>query len=534
MSTNLEPVMTDIRIYPVFGPERDTYLRMIYGTKSQPWSGVTSGRFYDKRALPVPWSPIDRTWFQIDLPDKTYDGFVAKVIVKREGNVEGGASEALSVALAYPTTVFSTRLGKGLNKLQLVDTKRNVEIAVTEVTAARYATFLQSLANKIHSNVWQRLEILENDIFSEDATALTAPLMGFDEHFPNALNLNRTMRALVVNALMNYPSSVRSIEDIGQALFGSRPLVFKAKRSDWSNGWLSGVETRPDQNSSRSIMLWPPNMISARFANIATISWNAGLETISKKSIIEVEGLMHDFSSLLDPIEYDYKDIESWIELQSSFEENEFNFWPHNRPMGIIQQPGLWDYERSYFDAGSTFDSGSEMDQSSKSIDPAQNGFVGLSISPRRPLDPTGEIPVGMLSMSSCELVATCEAYVGELIDTEELIWVLDETSTLADVVLFNASAPVTIDTAVVPGGPGLGLYVEITNISSDHVHLASTLTKSQMAAIKAGTPLVVLSQNPAESDIVDHQHSLTISWLDGWVIDFDNNHGHGVNVIEV
>jgi hypothetical protein len=105
-ANSAEVESTSVRLYPIFGPERDPYLRMIYGTKSAPWSGLTPGRFYDKRAMPVPYLPLERTWFQVDLPNKDLDGVTAKAKIYREGSVEEGAADTLSVLLAYPVAVL--------------------------------------------------------------------------------------------------------------------------------------------------------------------------------------------------------------------------------------------------------------------------------------------------------------------------------------------------------------------------------------------------------------------------------------------
>lgn len=532
MNTNAEVESTGIRLYPIFGPERAPYLRMIYGTKSAPWSGLTPGRFYDKRALPVPYLPLERTWFQIDLPSAELDGVTARAKIYREGSVEEGAADTLSVLLTYPVSVFSLRLGQGLNRVQLINPSTGVEIAETMVTSVRYASFTAALARQIQANVWQRLDLLENDIFSEDATALTAPLFNFDEHLSPAPNLNRVMRSILVNAFMNYPTATRAFTDLGQALLSNAPLVTIPSRRALDDAWLGGVESASDHASSRRIFIWPPNAISARYANFSFLGIASGKNAYLDRLQAQLEDREHDFRQLANPISYDYQDVESWIELQSSVEENEFNFWPHNRTMALIQAPGLWDYERSYFDSSSTFDSGHEFNSASKSLDPANSGYVGITATPRRPLDPTGEIPTGVVALSANEAVATDETSVAGFSSVETFSWDVEEVGTLGSV--FGAVEVININYPVVAGGSGLGLHVLVTDVSSGHTHLASTLTRTQVASVKGGTPLAMLSQLPEQSDYNHHQHSLTISWRDGWVIDFDDNHGHGVHVTEV
>ena len=531
-TNNVEVEAGSIRLYPIFGPERDSYLRMIYGTRSAPWSGITAGRFYDKRALPVPWLPLERTWFQVDLPSPELDGVTARIKIYREGNVDEGAADTLSVLLTYPTAVFSVRLGRGLNRLQLINPSTAVELAETMVTAVRYAAFTAALARQLQSNVWQRLEILENDIFGEDAVALTAPLFNFDEFLPNPPNLNRVMRSIIVNAFMNYPTATRAFTDLGQAILGNSPLVAKSLRHTLDDNWLGGVDSSADHASSRSIMLWPPNAISARYANFAAIGFGTKQDVFVERLQAQVASREHDFSSLAKPIEFAYQDVESWIELQSDIEEVEFNFWPHNRTMAVVQSPGMWDYERAYFDTGSSFDSGHELSVSSKSLDPALTGFVGLPVSQRRPLDPTGEIPTGVIATTAMEAIFSNNTAVVGFSQVETFNWDTEEVGTLAT--LFNSDQPVTIAYPIVPGGAELAFHMLITDVSSGHTHLASTLSKSDVAAIKAGTPLVMQTQLPADGYIVDHQHNIIISWRDGWTIDFNDNHGHGVQITEV
>lgn len=531
-ANSAEVESTSVRLYPIFGPERDPYLRMIYGTKSAPWSGLTPGRFYDKRAMPVPYLPLERTWFQVDLPNKDLDGVTAKAKIYREGSVEEGAADTLSVLLAYPVAVFSLRLGQGLNRVQLVNASTGAEIAETMVTAVRYASFTAALARQIQANVWQRLDLLENDIFSEDAVALTAPLFNFDEHLSPAPNLNRVMRSIVVNAFMNYPTATRAFTDLGQALLSNAPLVTAPLRRTLDDAWLGGVEGANDHNSSRVIFIWPPNSLSARYANFSFIGLGTRKDVYLDRAQAQFEDREHDFRDLTKPVVYSYQDVESWIELLSNTEENEFDFWPHNRTMALVQAPGLWDYERSYLDSGSLFDSGHEFDTAAKSLDPANGGYVGLSVTQRRPLDPTGEIPTGVIALSANEAVATDETFVSSLTVIETFSWDVEELGTLATI--FGADSSITINQPIVAGGAGLGLHVLITDVSSNHTHLASTLTRTQVAAIKAGAPLTMLSQLPEQSDYAHHQHSLTVSWRDGWVIDFSDNHGHGVYVTEV
>jgi hypothetical protein len=401
---------------PVFGDEKDTYLRMVYGTQSAPFAGVTPGRFYDLRALPVPYVKLDKTWFVLELADDTYDGQLASVVVTRENTAEDGATKKMSITLTYPKTFFGVHLAKGLNGID-VSLSDGTELANIPIIAARYATFLYHYASELYADTWERLEFLSTELFGSMPIGFTKPLIGFDDYLPHAQNINEISRLFVVDAFMNGLGSTQGIEKLSQALLGSTPLVSKPVSRWISDSWVNHPLSTADQLNGRELDVWSPDDLSSRWVNFSRLFWNSGNDVTAGKIDVSVDDLAHDFSALEDPIERDYDAGSEWIETESQSESNTFDFQVYERNHGFIQRPGLFDYARSTFDTKSSFDSTHVFDTSVKSFDPKMDGSVGKPITPG-PLFYSGDsVPMGILSRSAALFEFTKETYVSSMTD---------------------------------------------------------------------------------------------------------------------
>lgn len=528
---NLSPAL----LSPVFGPEKETYLRLVYGTTSRPFGGLTPGRFYDLRALPLPYQKFDKTWFQLEFVDIVLDGQVVDIVVDRKSPVED-TSAHMSITLSYPITLFSVRLGKGANSIRVV-APNGFELARISVVATRYASYLHALALEIFSNTWQKLETLGTSIFGPNPTALTAPLIGFDEQLPHPPNMNQIARRFIVDAMMNLTGSSQGISKLVTALLGSAPIFSKHERRGLNESWIDGAMSYADQMNGLEIGVWSPNLIASRWSNFSRLAWNTGNEVTTYDPNVRVDLQEHDFSELNEPIVRSYDDGTEWIELVLQEETSVFDFWPHNRSHAFVQAPGLFDYERSYFDTGSLFDSGHEFDTINKSLDPKHDGYVGVAITPGPLYHVSDSPPVGILSLSASDFGFSIETQLLSSSMKETILWTAELVKSLSDSSMFNAQTLLALPNVPASSGeladPVIGMLVELRSLTSGHEHLPLTLTKGQRSAIKAGTPLIVLSQNPSDPLVAAHQHALTISWRDGWVISMPDNHGHEAFITE-
>jgi hypothetical protein len=385
---------------PVLGDEKDTYLRMVYGTQSAPFSGVTPGRFYDLRARPVPYVKFDKTWFVLELSDDTYDGQLATVVVTRENTAEDGATKKMSITLMYPKTFFGVHLAKGLNGIS-VSLSDGTELANIPIIAARYATFLYQYALELYTDTWERLELIGTELFGAMPIGLTKPLIGFDDYLPHAQNVNEIARLFVVDAFMNSLGSTQGIEKLSQALIGSTPLISKPVSHWVGDAWVNHPLSTSDQLNGREFDVWTPDDLSSRWVNFSRLFWNSGNTVTAGKIDVSVDGLAHDFSALEDPVERDYDAGSEWIETESQSESNTFDFQVYDHNHAVVQRPGLFDYARSTFDTSSAFNSNHVFDTVMRSLDPKMDGDVGMSVTPG-PLFYSGDsIPMGILSRSA-------------------------------------------------------------------------------------------------------------------------------------
>lgn len=396
---------------PVLGPEKDTYLRMIYGTMSNLFGGVTAGKFYDMRALPLPYQRFDRTWFQLDFVDEILDGTVVEVQTTREAPLDENVSNNISVVLTYPTTLFSVRLGKGANSIKVV-APNGFELATKSVVTTRYATQVHAMAVEIYTNAWQKLETIGSTIFGRDPTALTAPLIGFDDELPHPPNLNQIARRFIVNAFMNMPGSTQGISTLFQALFGFTPIFSKHLRYWIGDSWVDGSSSMPDQLSGQEIGIWSPNDLSARWTNFSRLMTNTGVKVSTPDTNVIADGQEHDFSELKNPITRSYEDGSEWIELLEQNEVSVFDFWPYNRSHGFVQYPGLYDFNRSYDDVGAIFDYEHAFELSDKSLDPKMTGLIGLAITPGPLYHNEDSPPMGIFSIASSDFGFAMETYM--------------------------------------------------------------------------------------------------------------------------
>lgn len=512
----------------VFGPERATYLRMLYGTQSSPFGGLTPGRFWDMRGLPIPYTPRTGTAMQFATDAGLYDGQIATLSVVATSSVD--ASSKTSVVITAPITTFSVQLGKGLNTISIAVGKK--VLASISVTATVFASYVYAMATQIYSGTWERSNALEADIFSDAPTVLTNPIIGFDDLFHPAVNINAAARGLVVNALMNFPGSTQAVQSLGQAVLHQTP-IFERKTPDFKKAWLRGITTQAWEVSGKTMHVWAPNKASARYpTSIAAASSFKSLGPTTR-TVVTLDQKEHDFRFLTQPQAPDAPVRRRWISMAASSDTTDLEFFAHNRYHGVVAAPGLWDNPGSTLDTGTPLDSGRTMDASGDSLDPKNDGHVGMPLFPSRPYVYDPVLPVAALDKEADSIGIPLDPYLESISSDETVTWAQQKQSTAAAGPVFRTAYTFTpvYSSGTGTQNPGLLLVFTAGWTEPAHAHSVVILSDAIHKSVRSGTPYSGTTEFPDTG--TKHQHSFTLSWSDGYYVDTTSNHGHIVTIQE-
>lgn len=113
-----DPVLPEepIRVYtgsafidPVFGDEKDSYFRILYGSSSS--RGITPGRFWDTRSLPLPYSPLEPTVFKVII-DTSGINTLFRLNILREHPTEVPTTSTFDFVPDSTEHIINVHLGK--------------------------------------------------------------------------------------------------------------------------------------------------------------------------------------------------------------------------------------------------------------------------------------------------------------------------------------------------------------------------------------------------------------------------------------
>jgi hypothetical protein len=344
---------------------------------------------------------------------------------------------------------------------------------------------------------------------------------------------------MIINALMNFPSSARAAQAYSQAVLGSSVLITDVPVRWLDKAWMAGgIASNADAYpAGKVVTAWAPDEVSGHFATLPWLAKSSNLDFKCGKASIQIDGLAHDMASLNKPVNFTYTRPETWIELDESEDIIDIDVWVMNRQWGRVKSPGLWDYPNSYYDVGTKFDSNRKLDASTKSLDISMNGFVGMKLIKRSLIDHTGEASVGVIEASAASMYIDSSTCVYDMTWSDNLVWTLQKSGSLTDPTMFNAATTTAINfvtaTAAQKASTAFGATLSLGDLSAGHAHRESTLTKGQIATAKSGTSVTITSQYQSLPGEVNHSHVLVVSWRDGWIVEVQGNHGHDITIKE-
>lgn len=508
-------VLVSAALSPIFGPELATYKRLWYGVRGREFSGVTPGTFYDFSAFPIPYAPYQTTSWKLDIPSE-YDGKILHVHVTRKNpSIAPRASDDIDIVATSPITIFDLYLSKGLNKVTV--SYDGAAIVERAVTCLRAATLLYGFASNIYEGFWAKIDAVEADMFSEEPTVLTRPVVGFSDHFPTALNMYRHAHSMSVNALMNMPGSTAALQALSQALLRQTPVLSRP-RLPLNRSWLLGLQTQAWSVNGRIMHVWAPDAASARYPGAVHLASTQDQQT-GRDFVGAAE--TGDFSVLNTTTELEYEERRSWISLLGSVDVTEFEFWAHDKLYGIVQAPGLADTPTAFLDGTGTFDSGRHFDSFAEHGDLDQAPYVGTALVPDVSSTEPG-LPMSMLDKSMEDFGVTLEKSAA-FSYTDVLSWGVNSSEVVTS---WNASSnePTWSPVSGEAASAAPGLLVTVLDIGAGHVHAVVVFTFAQAAAIRLGTPWTGTTEN---SGSPIHLHTLSLSWDGQFVAVLGNNHGH-------
>ena len=436
------PYTGSLGMYPLFGAEATDYYNLIYGNTTLP--GLPKGLFWDVRAVPVPFKPLDETSFVV-VVDSTGVNTTFRMRIYREAEPADTCSDVIDFIPDNEDYVLNIRLGRGLN---LFDIYTQVEdgtwrrVYSYSVTATLYASLLHGYATVICSYATQPLLAFQQELASPASTLLASPLIAFDKLLPGKTNLFRMARQLVVDAQMQGAGQTAGITGLGSALFQQTPLLLQPLADaglDINATWLRPLQTAGGTRNNVEYHVWSISNTQARQA--ALLAWytgnHAGNFTIleSNDELVRVQDTssgepvittvyFHSTDST-GAVAIEQDDTETaetaartyWELLVTSvmlFDglgvgSGDYINW--YREPAYVAFPGLYDNGADpYFDEGINFDSDAKIgwDREDTSNDPDKSGFIGVPVTGESNSTRVPGIGVGILDRTVDEVTAVC------------------------------------------------------------------------------------------------------------------------------
>lgn len=388
-------------IEPVFGDEKDSYFRILYGSDSG--KGITPGRFWDTRSLPLPYSPLEPTVFKVII-DKSGINSLFRLNILREHPTEVPTTSTFDFVPESTEHIISVYLGRGLNVFDVLAYTPDgfKRINSTSYVATHYATLLWSYATTITRYMWSPLGVLHNDIYASTSTRLASPLIGFDAEFPTSANQARSARQRLVSAVMNNPTSTQSISVFSGSLFQQTPVLAKSvvtKNIDINQTWLRPLHSRTQTHNGYEMHIWQYDKQLARWAVLPKYIKNtSGLEqhnvatTQGTSGSAEWSSVTSTYSEELPIPQQSYWEVRIDTTVYH-------DLMAHKRNGTQVQYPGLWDSsEFPYFDQQVNWDVPNKTwDSGDVSNDIVLDGFIGINVTHETQSTRTQEIGTSVI-----------------------------------------------------------------------------------------------------------------------------------------
>lgn len=436
------PYTGSLGLYPLFGAEADDYYNLIYGNTTLP--GLPKGLFWDVRAVPVPFKPLEETSFVVVVDADGVDT-IFRMHIYRETEPADSCSDVIDFIPDNEEYILNIRLGRGLNLFDIYTQKEDGtwgRVYSYSVTSTLYAALLHGYATVICSYATQPLAAFQQDLASPASSLLASPLISFDKLLPGKANLFRMAKQLVVDAQMQGAGQTAGVIGFGSALFQQTPLLVKPLVTpdlDINATWLRPLQTTGGTRNNLEYHVWSISNKQARQA--ALIAWYAGNHSgtftmlESNDQLVRVQDIAsgtavvetHRFQNT-DPNETSVTESDDtetaetvartyWEMIVTStmlfdglgIGSGDFINWL--REPAYVTFPGLYDNGADpYFDEGINFDSDARIgwDREDTSGDPDNSGFIGVSVTGETNATRTPGIGVGVIDRSVDEVTAVC------------------------------------------------------------------------------------------------------------------------------
>lgn len=388
-------------IEPMFGSEKDSYLRILYGSETT--RGITPGRFWDMRSLPLPFRPRNPTVFKVIIEEEGV-GSLFRLKILRENPTQIPTTDTFDFVAESTEHTISLYLGQGLNVFDIYafDNGGFVKIGSVSFTASNFATILYTYATLITKFLWSPFNQVSVDIYSESSTLLASPLIDFDAELPESTNLSRSARQRVVSAMVNQPTSTHAVQTVAGSLFQQTPILCKPAYHadlDINLSWLRELPSQSQVANTVEMHVWQNDPEMARWASLPRYLESSGQLLSHGMAVTSSQfGESAEWSSTLKTWNPEHPEQqESWWELTIE-SESSYELYPHTRPLSKILFPGLWDNGASpYFDTGNLWDSQRTWDSGDASGDIVLDGFVGTRITGEKAWNMMPEVGVSPL-----------------------------------------------------------------------------------------------------------------------------------------
>lgn len=439
---NAVPYTGSLGMYPLFGAEADDYYNLIYGNTTLP--GLPKGLFWDVRAVPVPFKPLEATSFVV-VVDTEGVNTVFRMHIYRETEPADSCSDVIDFIPDNEEYILNIRLGRGLNLFDIYTQKEDGtwgRVYSYSVTSTLYAALLHGYATVICGYATQPLAAFQQELASPASSLLASPLISFDKLLPGKANLFRMAKQLVVDAQMQGAGQTAGVIGFGSALFQQTPLLVKPLVTpdlDINATWLRPLQTTGGTRNNLEYHVWSISNKQARQA--ALIAWYAGnhsgsftvlesndqllriQDTSSGESVIETIWFPNtdpNETSVTEPDDTETAETVArtyWEMIVTStmlfdglgIGSGDFINWL--REPAYVTFPGLYDNGADpYFDEGINFDSDARIgwDREDTSGDPDKSGFIGVSVTGETNATRMPGIGVGVIDRSVDEVTAVC------------------------------------------------------------------------------------------------------------------------------
>jgi hypothetical protein len=249
-----------ITISYMYGEYGDVYKSLI--------SNIPKGKYFDNRAEIVPSEEI--SYFEITTDSPNTPHYVS---VSRESDAEQSKKLSFSFVPDSTTYYISIPLGRGLNSIGIAASTDNV--GVTSVVSTYFGTILMSYAKEIYKYSYKKINQVSKDIYLLESTRLASPILSFSKELPD----NNTLRIFglqtIIRSLINYPGTIKSLEDICKGFFISTPLLENIIQNDIfdsANPFYAGQE----YELGKLINLWIRNSGIIRKQYLTALMVNDG------------------------------------------------------------------------------------------------------------------------------------------------------------------------------------------------------------------------------------------------------------------